>query len=276
MTYDSSGLAYGKVGEFAIETRVLQIAPSQFTATSRVPHGWGFGWFADDGNLTLLSDGVLHVTFPSNGIVEYWERDGPKAQVAQPTPVAVAQPTPVVAQPTPVVAQPTPVVAQPTPVAVAYALPMAHSMSGSSVRPLAYAIPSPSAPPAKDLRNVRVVVRRIDTPSALGSLEDLAFHWGVCVGDGDCYEVNGSMVVFGPKGVVAANSPIVARLTPTRLSQYAGWCDLGKLTDKEDGEIVAFTRSWIGSHPVYRIMGPNCQTYAEGKTCIRYCEAPAH
>jgi len=53
------------------------------------------------------------------------------------------------------------------------------------------------------------------------------------------------------------------KITPTRLSQFEGLCDFGKYTDKTEGEIEDFSREWVRRHPIYRIEGPNCQTYAE-------------
>ena len=37
-------------------------------------------WWGNDGNLTVLDDGTLHVRYPSNGIVEYWTRSDGRSQ----------------------------------------------------------------------------------------------------------------------------------------------------------------------------------------------------
>jgi len=220
MTYSGDGMGRGQVGEFAIEVAVTQIAPGQYTAQSRVPHGWGLGWIATDGNFTLLGDGTMHVKFPSNGIVEYWMREG--ASPLMP---------------------------------VAYAVPA--SESAPSYNPSYNPSYSPSRP-------VKLAIRRFAKNSDLGSLNDLCYHWGVCIGDeNSCYEVQGSMVVFGPNGLVAASSPLMIRLSPTNISQYQGVCEFGKYTNKSNADVEAFSKQWVKNHPMYHIPGPNCQTYAE-------------
>jgi hypothetical protein len=61
-----------------------EIAPGQWTASARVP---AILWSAQDGNLTLLPDGVLELRFPSNGIIEYWRRgDGASQTTSQSAP----------------------------------------------------------------------------------------------------------------------------------------------------------------------------------------------
>jgi len=69
VTYDTAGKGNGWVGELNINIEVFSIAPGKYTASCRV----GL-WYAGDGNLTILDDGVLQVRYPSNGIVEYWQR----------------------------------------------------------------------------------------------------------------------------------------------------------------------------------------------------------
>lgn len=69
VTYDTDGKGNGWVGELNVNIEVSSIAPGKYTASCR------FGlWYAGDGNLTILDDGVLQVRYPSNGIVEYWQR----------------------------------------------------------------------------------------------------------------------------------------------------------------------------------------------------------
>jgi len=217
LVYEQSGIGKGNVGEFAIINEVTQIAPGQYTCVSRVPHGWGMGWIAYDGNFTLLGDGTLHVSFPSNGITEYWRREGGYDRRISNTSAPVAS------------------------------APVAHASN-----------------PQVPWRPVRIAIRRFAKNSELGSLENLCWHWGVCVGDEHhCYETQGSMVIFGPRGMVAASSPLMIRLNPTHINQYEGLCDLGQSTQKTDQEIEEFSRAWVKRHPIYLIAGPNCQTYAE-------------
>ena len=271
MTYEPSGLARGRVGEFAISSRITQLAHGQYTAEARVPHGWGVGWIATDGNLTLLPDGTLHVTFPSNGITEYWRRETPPpAHIVQVVPVATAVAVSSEAR------------------GGAYAPQFAypHQVGYSADRPQiqiqrSYSNVTP--------RPVKLAIRRFAENSILGSIGDLCWHWAICVGEeNSCFEVNGSMAVWGPKGLIVANSPLIARITPTKVGQYqgesirgdelksyvggcshkafrssAGVCDLGFSTTKSDDDIKAFSKQWVANHPVYRIAGPNCQTYAE-------------
>jgi len=35
------------------------------------------------------------------------------------------------------------------------------------------------------------------------------------------------------------------------------------MTQKTDEEIEEFARRWVKLHPIYRALGPNCQTYTE-------------
>eukprot|EP00747_Dinoflagellata_sp_TGD_P165534 gnl/TRDRNA2_/TRDRNA2_186913_c0_seq1.p1 gnl/TRDRNA2_/TRDRNA2_186913_c0~~gnl/TRDRNA2_/TRDRNA2_186913_c0_seq1.p1 ORF type:complete len:296 (-),score=37.45 gnl/TRDRNA2_/TRDRNA2_186913_c0_seq1:284-1171(-) len=77
VTYDADGKGTGMVGEFFEQIAATQIAPGQYTASCKV----GL-WYAGDGNFTLLEDGTLEVRYPSNGIVEYWQRaDGRGARI---------------------------------------------------------------------------------------------------------------------------------------------------------------------------------------------------
>jgi hypothetical protein len=77
ITFDAAGNGNGWVGEFNVVLQVTAISAGQYTATSRVP---AIGWVAADGNYTLLSDGVLEIRYPSNGIVEYWRREDGEGQ----------------------------------------------------------------------------------------------------------------------------------------------------------------------------------------------------
>lgn len=111
-------------------------------------------------------------------------------------------------------------------------------------------------------RPVKLVLRHFGPGSLLGSSGDLGWHWGLAVGD-ECYEVQGSMVVLGPKGVVAASSPFASNTAPTHLSKYDALLALPQTTRKSDREIEEFTRQWVRTHPTYNLFGPNCQTFAE-------------
>lgn len=73
MTYGSDGKGTGWVGEFWVIVEAVKLAENQFSATAKVPATF---WSASDGNLTLLSDGTLEARYPSNGIIEYWKREG--------------------------------------------------------------------------------------------------------------------------------------------------------------------------------------------------------
>jgi hypothetical protein len=45
--------------------------------------------------------------------------------------------------------------------------------------------------------------------------------------------------------------------------QFHGFLDLPHMTRKTDEDIEEFSRRWVKLHPIYRTLGPNCQTYAE-------------
>jgi len=87
------------------------------------------------------------------------------------------------------------------------------------------------------------------------------WHWGLSVSD-SIYEVNGAMAVMGPNGIVAASSPLI-KLVRTNLRQFHGYLDLPQITYRTDEDIEKFSRRWVKHHPVYKALGPNCQTYAE-------------
>lgn len=212
VTYDSSGKGSGRVGEFHLHYKVTTVAPGQYTATAKILAGIGMGWFATDGNLTILDDGTLHVQYPSSGVTEYWRRaDGRGAEILR------------------------------------------AARAGARA----------AADPSRPSRPVKLAIRHFGPKNPLGSI-DLCWHWGLCVGkENSCYEVNGLMVVIGPKGIIAASSPLAAKFSPTHLSQYDGVVTLPHTTQKSDEEIEVFTRQWVKKHPVYLVAGPNCQTYAE-------------
>jgi len=77
VTFDADGAGTGWVGEFYVNIQVSMLAPGQYTASCRV----GL-WYAGDGNYTILEDGTLEIRYPSNGIIEYWQRvDGQGVQI---------------------------------------------------------------------------------------------------------------------------------------------------------------------------------------------------
>eukprot|EP00949_MAST-11_sp_MAST-11-sp1_P005463 g5463.t1 len=71
MTYDSHGNGKGWVGDVYVNVRAWTLARGQFNSVAKIP---ALLWSANDGNLTILSDGTLEVRYPSNGILEYWKR----------------------------------------------------------------------------------------------------------------------------------------------------------------------------------------------------------
>jgi len=112
----------------------------------------------------------------------------------------------------------------------------------------------------RQMRLIKLVFRRVD---AMG----IAWHWGLSVGE-SIYEIGGSMAVIGPSGVVHASTPLInpgkAALMGTRLGQFDGYVVLdGRSTHLTNGEIENFCRGWVGRHPIYNVLGPNCQTFTE-------------
>jgi hypothetical protein len=90
MTYTSSGSGKGWVGELWVTVQVWKLAKGQYSSKAKVP---ALFWSASDGNMMLLPDGILQVRYPSNGIVEYWQRPGQtQGQLSRevPEPTAVA------------------------------------------------------------------------------------------------------------------------------------------------------------------------------------------
>jgi hypothetical protein len=110
-------------------------------------------------------------------------------------------------------------------------------------------------------RHIRLVFRHFSPLSILGS-KDLLWHWGLSIGDDNIYEIGGAMAVMGPDGVVATSSPLVPSVH-TKLSQFHGFLDLPQTTVKSDQDIRTFSQQWVHSHPMYVLVGPNCQTYTE-------------
>jgi len=214
--------------------KTTNLAPGKWSATATVPQTM---WQANDGHLTLLPNGTLEVRYPSNAIVEYWQReDGRGAELANRLQVASATPA-------------APVVPR-------------HRRSEQCYR------------------GVYLIIRK-----AFGN-EKIPYHWAIGIEEElgseydnlQIYEVNGSMGVYGPRGLIAASSPMLCGpISGTRLDQFEGILDLnlgirtklgtlGKgraLTQKTHNDIVKFTREWVLRHPIYKFEGPNCQTYTE-------------
>lgn len=223
ITYDTSGTGKGWVGEFNVTVTTMSLAPGQWSATAQVPATF---WKATDGNLTLLRDGTLEVRYPSNGIVEFWQReDGTVPQIAR-------------------------------------------TQSGGKTK-------TRSSPG----RSIYLVLRK-----AFGT-KAIPYHWGIAIeehpGSGHhrshIYEVNGLMAIYGPEGLICTTGPCIGPANGTRLDQFQAIFDLnhgistkiGKLpkgvakTMKTHKEIDDFCHQWVQRHPVYNVIGPNCQTFAE-------------
>merc|ERR1711879_625015 len=64
----------------------------------------------------------------------------------------------------------------------------------------------------------------------------------------------------GPQGIVATSSPFLKPLC-TNINQFHGYLNLTQKTRKSNEEIEEFSRTWVRLHPVYKALGPNCQTY---------------
>lgn len=108
-------------------------------------------------------------------------------------------------------------------------------------------------------RSIKLVFRRFghSTMPSFG----LLWHWGLSI-DHSIYEVNGAMAVMGPNGIVAASTPFLKPLH-TNLQQFHGYLDLPQITTKTDEEIEQFSCRWVKQHPMYKVLGPNCQTYTD-------------
>lgn len=118
--------------------------------------------------------------------------------------------------------------------------------------------------PSRPSRPLKLLLRHFGPGSLLGSSADLKWHWGLAVGDENaCYEVAGSMAVIGPNGIIAASSPFATNIKPTKLSQFDAFLSLPQTTLKNEHEIEDFTRQWVRQHPMYAVLGPNCQTFCD-------------
>jgi hypothetical protein len=225
MTYDSDGNGSGWVGEVYVHVQARVIAPGRYTCKFQVQASpKTLPWAANDGRMTLLEDGTLQVQYPSHGIREFWRReDGRGIQILREA-----------------------------------------REKGSTKRSRSSSKPckendesAANRLPSLRQRKIRLVFRGIG-----GDRKDkLLWHWGLSVDD-SIYEVNGAMAVMGPNGVVAASSPLVKKVC-TDLSQFHGYLDLPQGTRKANEEIEEFSRRWVKLHPVYKALGPNCQTYTE-------------
>jgi len=218
----------GWVGEVYVRVTAKCIAPGQYTAQFDVDASWKtLPWSATDGNLTLLPDGVLQVQYPSYSIREYWTRvDGRGREI----------------------------------------LATAKRRNEHSVRSSSQTNNGNIAKTGIQTRRKIMVVFRFFGANK-SNTDRLQWHWAIGIDDRyapvEIYEVSGSMAVVGPKGTVAASSIFVAPVN-TKLDQFDGYLDMpSHTTTKSDEEVVSFCRSWVKGHPMYRIEGPNCQTFAE-------------
>jgi sarcosine oxidase delta subunit len=224
MTYDSSGKGSGWVGEVYVDVQARSIAPGRYTAKFQVrTSSKTLPWAANDGHLTLLEDGTLQVQYPSSGIREYWRHADGCG---------------------------------------AQILREAREQFSSN---LTSDDAKENDDPAtnrtrKRQRAIKLVFRHFG--NSVGAKNDgFLWHWGLSVDD-SIYEVNGAMAVMGPDGIVAASSPLVKHVR-TNLKQFHGYLDVPHTTRKTDEDIEEFSRRWVKLHPVYKALGPNCQTYAE-------------
>jgi hypothetical protein len=229
MVYDSSGKGSGWVGEVYVNVQAHCIAPGRYNAKFQVrTSSKTLPWAANDGHLTLLEDGTLQVQYPSHGIKEYWRRaDGCGIQILRRAREQLSAKT---------------------------LLSNNHgsrdaSESGSAVDSV-----------RKRQRTVKLVFRHFG--DSFGAKKDgYLWHWGLQVDD-SIYEVNGAMAVIGPNGIVAASSPMVKNVR-TSIEHFHGYLELPQMTQKTDEAIEEFSRCWVKLHPVYKALGPNCQTFAE-------------
>jgi hypothetical protein len=116
--------------------------------------------------------------------------------------------------------------------------------------------------PQQNSREVMLLFRRVDSFG-------IAWHWALGVkksgGYPSIYEVGGFMAIIGPNGLICGNPwPSSALAVGTKTKQFHGWILLkDRSTTKTDAEIEDFCRRWCRNHPVYNMLGPNCQTFAE-------------
>lgn len=110
-------------------------------------------------------------------------------------------------------------------------------------------------------RHLTLLVRRVT------GMEFIPYHWAIQVdtNPSSIFELNGAMAIYGPNGLVAANSALLAGPSKgTDSTQFHGRLSLqGFRTTKSDREIEQFSKHWVRKHPIYNPAGPNCQTYAE-------------
>lgn len=225
MTYDSDGNGSGWVGEVYVHVKARVIAPGRYTCKFQVQASLKtLPWAANDGRMTLLEDGTLQVQYPSHGIREFWRReDGCGIQILR----------------------------------EAREQGFTKRSRSSSQHCKEHHQSAVNRLPRLQRRKIRLVFRHFG-----GAKQDrLLWHWGLSVDD-SIYEVNGAMAVMGPNGIVAASSPL-AKNVCTNLSQFHGYLDMPQGTRKTDGEIEEFSRRWVKLHPIYKALGPNCQTYTE-------------
>ena len=224
MTYQSNGRGQGWVGEVFVHVTATTVAPGQYESKARIK---ALLWSASDGNMTMLADGTLEVRYPSNGIVEYWQRRGGAAAAA----------------------------------AQRERLERAQAEAAAARRALADDARRRARPLTLVFRHVDSIGIGWHWGLGIGGTGG-----GTC-SDMSIYEVGGSMAVIGPRGVVHASSPLVASsaaATGTRLDQFDGYVPLGgRATHRTDAEIEHFCAQWVSRHPVYHVAGPNCQTFSE-------------
>ena len=243
MVYDKQGRGSGQVGELRVTTKVRTLAPGQFSGSAKTFMGL---WSANDGNWTILPDGVLEIRFPSNGITEYWYREDGQALVILQRDKAAHQQAKATQ-------------------GVALFREASHDYDASI--PVVTAIRtcevSQSMQRSPTCRQLMVFFRKVD-------LLGIAWHWALGIGEmpkPSIYEVGGLMAVLGPTGIVAVSfiSPknAVSR-SGTKVNQFQGVVLLkGATTTKTDSEIETFAKVWVRDHPVYNPLGPNCQTFTE-------------
>jgi len=231
MTYDSSGKGSGWVGEVFVDVQARAIAPGRYSAKFKVrTSSKTLPWAANDGHLTLLEDGTLQVQYPSHGIREYWRHaDGCGTEILREAREQFSDKSTI-------------------------------SSNNSSSRDANENGNSTRKGSRKQRRAIKLVFRHFG--DSVGPKKDgYLWHWGLSVDD-SIYEVNGAMAVMGPNGIVAASSPLVKQVR-TNLMQFHGYLDLPQGTRKTDEDIEEFSRRWVKLHPIYKALGPNCQTYAE-------------
>ena len=56
---------------------------------------------------------------------------------------------------------------------------------------------------------------------------------------------------------------MATNIKPTHLRQFDAFLSLPQTTQRTDAEVKDFCRQWVRNHPIYNVLGPNCQTFAE-------------